>query len=208
MERDEFIKETFKEFIGDLYNKLDENSKADIEAFFAIRAELTKESDRGCALLAASFLDYKIELLLRSKLCGTKSILDETFGINGAAGSFSAKINLSYSLGLLPKIMFDDIHTLRKIRNKFGHSIEINSFEEKSIKDLAKNLKYHIREIADTRKVFINCVSGIAGFITAQTKKTTPFMEAQIPDMENSIEVHKKIAKVLEEKVKDKLENK
>jgi DNA-binding MltR family transcriptional regulator len=67
------------------------------------RRELTKETDRGCALMAASFLDYELEKLLREKLVGSKNHLDTLFEFNGPLGTFSSRIRLSYSLGLIPK---------------------------------------------------------------------------------------------------------
>ena len=58
-------------------------------------------------------------------------------------GSFSNKISLSYSLGLIDKIINDDLNLVRKIRNKFAHDLYAN-FKNDQIKSWSRELKFHI----------------------------------------------------------------
>ena len=46
------------------------------------RRALTTESDRGCALLAASHLDFLLEKMLKSKMVGSKNHLKSLFDFN------------------------------------------------------------------------------------------------------------------------------
>ena len=49
------------------------------EALMEFRNQLDSETDRGCSLMAASYLDYELERLLREKLVGEKKHLDLLF---------------------------------------------------------------------------------------------------------------------------------
>lgn len=201
MNKDEIRNKIFTEVFGEVFSKMDAESKAELEKFMLLRSELTKESDRGCVLLAASFIDYRLEQLLRKKMHGNKSHLELLFGISGPVGTFSSRTMLAYSIGLLPQVIYSDIQTIRKIRNMFGHTIDIINFEDQSINDLCKNLRYHIKESENMREVFINCVSGIAGFISSLEKLTIPFTEAQLEDLDKKIEYHKKLAEEIEKRI-------
>ncbi|GAA4083465.1 hypothetical protein [Mucilaginibacter panaciglaebae] len=70
------------------------------EEVMSFRQELTKETDRGCALMAGSFLEFELQKLIASKLVGTSKVINELFDFNGPLGTFSSRIKMSYSLGL------------------------------------------------------------------------------------------------------------
>jgi len=89
-------------------------SKDSLRAYLLMTKELSKESDRGMALFATAHLDYKLKKLLCDKLIGSKGHLKEIFSLNGPMGTFSARIKLAYSIGLLSKDVMDDINILRK----------------------------------------------------------------------------------------------
>ena len=73
------------------------------------RNVLIGETDRGCALMAAAFIDDSLKLLLKRNLVDDESVLDDLFDHNGPLGTFSGKINLSYSMGLIPKNVKQDL---------------------------------------------------------------------------------------------------
>ena len=52
------------------------------------RRELSKESDRGCALLAAAHIDSLLEKMLKKVLVGNKKHFELLFSINGPLGRF------------------------------------------------------------------------------------------------------------------------
>ena len=100
---------------------------------FEFRATLTEETDRGCALMAAAYLDDQLECLLRRTLVDDNTAIDDLLRSAGALGSFSARIELCYALGLLPGQARRDLHLIRKIRNDFGHVAKPLAFEEPGI---------------------------------------------------------------------------
>jgi DNA-binding MltR family transcriptional regulator len=136
-------------------------------ASMKFRRELSKESDRGCALLASAHIELLLEKLLKKVLVGNKKHLDSLFSLNGPLCSFFGKTSLAYSLGLISQDAMHDIHIIRKIRNEFGHSPDIISFENETIKIQCDKLKYNVLDSNDklSRNKFINTIMGIEGFI-------------------------------------------
>ncbi|MFB9080170.1 MltR family transcriptional regulator [Flavobacterium procerum] len=131
-----------------------------------INIALDEETDRGCCLLAVSFLDNEIQNLLKSKLVGSKKFIEKLFEFNGPIGTLSSKIKLAFSIGLICKELMDDLELLRKIRNQFGHSYEPINFKTQSIHDNIQKLKGHFyqpSENAEPRMIFTNCVLTIIG---------------------------------------------
>jgi DNA-binding MltR family transcriptional regulator len=53
--------------------------------------------------------------------------------LNQPLGDFSNKIKMCYCLGLIDKIIRDDLNLIRKIRNEFTHDLYA-SFESDKIK--------------------------------------------------------------------------
>lgn len=145
-----------------------------LEIILKFRQELSKETDRGCALMAASFLDYTLEKTLRDKLVGNKNHLDRLFDFNGPLGTFSSRIKLSYSIGLIPKEIMNDLDLIRKVRNEFGHKYEPITFDTPLISNWLNNLKTHYFSKGEGRPrgKFTNTVLGVLAFIhTAEIQK-------------------------------------
>lgn len=148
--------------------------------FAKLRREMIKESDRGLALYATAHIDNELESVLRKKLIGSEQHLNEIFSFNGPVGTFSAKIKLTYSLGLIDKVIMDDINTLRKIRNEFAHSAQTLSFETQKNKDLCNNLKMNVKhENSSCRTKFINVFAGISGILYGLSIKSERFEELE-----------------------------
>lgn len=81
------------------------------ERITEIRFTIDKETDRGCALMVASFIESEFENLLRKRLVGSKKFKNENlFSLNGPLGTFSAKIHISYSLGFISKTVLEEIN--------------------------------------------------------------------------------------------------
>lgn len=130
-----------------------------IENTFKLRNELDKESDRGCILMATSFLDYELQSFFKYYLFGSKKMLDEMLSGQGSLATFSSRIKLAYSLGLISKVTMDDLNVIRKIRNNCGHNYEPVTFEDETIKQQVYSLKSSIyagNTKVNPRKLFIN----------------------------------------------------
>lgn len=158
------------------FDKLPPEIKQSAFEYIAFRKELTKESDRGCALLAAAHLDFMLEQLLRKKLLGNKTHFKTLFGVTGPLGTFSSRIMICYSIGLISADILHDIQIIRKIRNDFGHSPSIINFDNIKIKEQCDKMKLNVHEEGvSPRYKFLNVVSGISGQIEAKTIKCQKF---------------------------------
>ncbi len=165
--------------------QLPEALKEDMFEYVSFRKELTAESDRGCALLAASHLDFLLEQMLSAKLIGTKKQKKQLFDFNGPLGTFSGRIIMSYSLGLISDIRLADLNTIRKIRNDFGHSPSTISFEDERINSLCNNLKLTLETNKTPRAKFITSVSWISGGLLGLAYKEKPFEQIEEIDLQN-----------------------
>ena len=114
------------------------------------RRALTRETDRGCALYAAAYLDRAISDLLYLSLVENKNVERDLFEGTAPLASFSSRITLAYYLGKLSPSMRRDLNLIRKIRNDFAHSAENLTFETEAIANRCKALQYSYHD-ADQR---------------------------------------------------------
>ncbi|WP_419656553.1 mannitol operon repressor [Desulfosarcina variabilis str. Montpellier] len=108
--------------------------------------EINEQSDRGAALIVATWLDEELRAAIKTKFVNSDSNEKKVFEGNGPLSTFSSKIEIGYSLGLLSKQAYSDLTIIRKIRNDFAHSIlgensEAVSFKSKHIRDRCYSLK-------------------------------------------------------------------
>lgn len=110
--------------------------------------EFEKESDRAAVILTVSLIDEALHSLLKAYLVPVNSSSDEMFeGANAPIGTFSAKINMAYRLGLISTKFTRDVHLLRKIRNSFAHDLYGCDFKNGSVKSRIVELNKSISSI-------------------------------------------------------------
>lgn len=135
---------------------------------FKFRAILLKETDRGSALMAASYLEDLLEKLLRRFFVDDNSLSNNLLNGYGGLSSFKSKIDLAYLLGLISDRIKRDLHLIRKIRNEFAHSAENINFYSSSINNRCNELNYNIfNDNISGRKKFIRVVFGLAGILSS-----------------------------------------
>ncbi|WP_298623093.1 MltR family transcriptional regulator [uncultured Zoogloea sp.] len=106
------------------------------ELLFRIKEELAKESDRGCALVAAAYIENELSALLKRFFVRQAATATEAlFEFNGPVGTFSSKIRVSFALGLISKETQQALDLLRKIRNEFAHLHQPMTFESETVKN-------------------------------------------------------------------------
>jgi DNA-binding MltR family transcriptional regulator len=150
-----------KKHIENLEKRLTKEYLETLKKIFRLRSELNKESDRGCILMATSFLEYELKRLFEYYLIGNKKNHEEMLTGQGGLATFSSRIKLAYSLGLISRITMDDLNIIKKVRNDCGHNYEPISFEDQSIKQRIYSLKsspYAGDNKINPRKLFINNV--------------------------------------------------
>jgi hypothetical protein len=117
-----------------------------------IYAELRTQTDRGAAIIGAALVEEALRRALQSKLQikVNPNIKQRLFEANGPLATFSAKIDLAYSLQLvdLDESQYRDLHLIRKVRNEFAHAVEPITFDSQKVKNLCAEFRY-IEETAN-----------------------------------------------------------
>lgn len=117
-----------------------------------------KESAKGAVLTASAFLDERLEDMVKTFLANVESTDELLSGFNAPLGTFSSRIKIAFSLGLIEKNEYDTLNIIRKIRNEFGHKWRDINFNSPKIKDLCDNLIWmgpkDIEEKSDSRGRF------------------------------------------------------
>ncbi len=150
--------------------------KIRMEAFFTFRHTLNDETDRGCTLMAAAFLDEELENLIKAHLVDSKKAIKSVFDNSGALGTFSSRIDISFLLGLIPKNIYDDLHILRKIRNDFAHNSAPITFSEPEISQRINALQVHqLKNKHRERTIFLRTMSSILLFIILKIQNAVRF---------------------------------
>lgn len=106
-----------------------------------ISEEIKKSNDRGCVILAASFFDELLGNILNEFLIKDVKSDDEIFNAFGPLATFSAKIKMSYRLGLISAKEYKQLEVFRKIRNIFAHQLKSKTFADTDLKDLIVKLR-------------------------------------------------------------------
>lgn len=151
-------------------------AKEQANILFRIGEELEKESDRGCALVAAAYLENEItELLGRFFIEQGEKAKEALFDFNGPLGFFSSKIKTSAALGLIPQEIQVALDLIRKLRNDFAHLHEPLDFESSAIKQRVLSLLPTLMTPQQsTRECFIMKIQSIAATLHLCIAHTFP----------------------------------
>ena len=141
-----------------------------LKEFLPFLDSLNKESERGAVLISASYLEGQLREIIAAFLCEidvSKKILDD--GFNAQLGTFAARIAAATALALISQNEYQDLETIRKIRNRFAHNHR-KTFLDQDIVDLCRNLNFSAQPYADvvvsTRDQFTTAsVALIVGFV-------------------------------------------
>lgn len=133
-----------------------------------LREALSAETDRGCALHAASYLDNELGVMLRSYFVDDAKTHTELLEGTGGLATFSARIAIAFALGLVPKNVRNDLTLIRKIRNDFGHNPRQIGFDHDPIANRCRELHFRWETLdRSPRRFFENSVFAVASQIHA-----------------------------------------
>lgn len=113
--------------------------KPEFERMYRWSGLLDSESDRGTAVLAATVFEETLAKLLSGFMvegADTKALLR----FDGPLGSFGARTQLSYALGLISSNEVHDLLEIATIRNKFAHDFDAD-FTSQAVRDRCLRLK-------------------------------------------------------------------
>lgn len=92
------------------------------EEFKKALAELEEEGDRAAAIVGGSIIESFLEKGILMRLLPLSPALRESiFSGYGPLSSMSAKIDISFALGLFGDHVRIDLHHIRRVRNEFAH---------------------------------------------------------------------------------------
>ena len=136
------------------------------------RFSLNAETDRGCALMVAAFLDSKLEQLLAARFVDDPKVIAAHLSQSGPLATFSSRIDAAYLLGLIGKNVRRDLHLIRKIRNDFGHTHEAIQFSDERMHNRCKELfHYHaVEPSTDDRKIFVTTTISILAVLNSDLR--------------------------------------
>lgn len=111
-------------------------------------------SERLTRFQAASYLEERLTSALKARFVSNNTVHNKVFKNYGPLSTFTAKIDIAYLLKIFPEQGRASFHTIREIRNRFAHRLDVNSFDDEPVSDLCKKLyrPENIKKIADQLK--------------------------------------------------------
>jgi hypothetical protein len=110
----------------------------DAEEFFV---DLRKESDAALVVLAMSYIDAHLSDAWKRNMPGkSTTTYDLLFENAGPLSNMSSKIRLAHGLSWLRDDTAADLHTLRKIRNRFAHDPYKKALSDPDIVSLIESM--------------------------------------------------------------------
>lgn len=111
-----------------------------LQDFLPFIQNFLKESDRGAVLIGLGFIENLLGQILSEYLLDVNDKKELFEGFNAPLGSLSARALTAFSMGLIDEVEYNEINTLKKIRNHFAHDYK-ESFSDSKTVSHSKNLK-------------------------------------------------------------------
>jgi DNA-binding MltR family transcriptional regulator len=130
-----------------------------LKEFIAFLGEMSKESDRGVALVAAAMLDELLRRILLAILQDNADALKLVNGPSSPLGMLSARIRACSALGLLSESEAQEARSLTAIRNDFAHNLW-TKFADQKISHRCETLTMSVKE-SDPRGRFLTSAAAL-----------------------------------------------
>jgi len=98
--------------------------------------------DRATVIIGGSFLDMLLDHILLAFFPENENEVEQLLRFDQPLGTFANKVRMAYCLGLIEKVVKDDLKIIGKIRNRFAHDLYA-SFDDQSIKNWCNSLRWH-----------------------------------------------------------------
>ncbi len=156
-------------------------------------------TDRLCVLMGSAYLENELTKLLDSFFIKDDKIINKLFEKDRPLSSFSSRIDISYSLGLIPAGVRKDLHLISKIRHIVENDSSGIGFENDEITSLCNKLIYDVAPGDDDcpRKKIIRVMMGLASMIHNSREK----QKKCVPMNDKNIDVQRKKAEKLKEEI-------
>ena len=101
-----------------------------------------EKNERAAAILGGAFLDTLLQHSLVNFLVDDLKEVERLLAYDKPLGTYGGRISFAYCLGLIGKIVRDDLRLVGKIRNRFAHDLRA-SFDADPIRGWVLSLKWH-----------------------------------------------------------------
>ena len=108
------------------------------DEFAKLQNEFNTETPRSVAIVGCAYMDDFLNELLRTVMIEDKKLFEDFID----RLTFERRIIMCYLLGLIDRKMRDDLIIIGKIRNKFAHDKNLNSFDVEIISTYCEKLNY------------------------------------------------------------------
>lgn len=112
---------------------------ADTQKFFDV---LNAEPDFSVVVVSCAYLDACLGSILEKHPIQSEVSTKLLDARSGALGSFSARSDVCYALGLISKRIYQDLLVLAGLRNQFAHHHLMLDFDAAGISEMCTSLKY------------------------------------------------------------------
>ena len=99
-------------------------------------------NDRAIAIVGATFLDTLLEHILINFLVNDEKEVRRFLQPDQSMGTYGSRTTTVYCLGLIGKMIRDDLRLVGKLRNRFAHDLKA-SFDEEPVRSWCLSLKWH-----------------------------------------------------------------
>jgi len=122
---------------------------------------LLQESDRGCVLVGAAYLDNELEIMLRTNFLNNEQVIKKNINLlfkggNALLGSFWAKTNIALALGLINNDVYNALDKIRDLRNAFAHKAEPVFLTDDRVAPIHSKLEVYMQKITKAFREVIN----------------------------------------------------
>lgn len=107
-----------------------------------LTAALSDDNDTAVVLVGAGYVDACIGSLLSEVLIDSSVSSKLLSAGTGLLGSFSARADLCYALGMISKLFYMDLCTMAEVRNTFAHHHLALSFVDPKVALLCSRLSF------------------------------------------------------------------
>lgn len=167
-----------------------------------LKKELSKQSDRGAAILAGVHIDIRLREAIEVRLFDhqlpkQQTLFNRLFEGRGPLESLSAKADLAFATLIIGPHTYADINIIREIRNFFAHELDVGknnsriSFETQSIAAKCKNLwlpqnEPEVKPSTAARATFLSALWIIDGLLEKSVIHTKVYKKPYAPNAQNA----------------------
>jgi len=120
--------------------KPDDLTRSRVQPILALAKEFAKETDRACVIIAAARADSLLSQILAKHLIPNTASQDELLDSDRALGTFSARIQAVFRLGLMDANLTRALQLLRKMRNAFAHESSTANLDQAPHRDRVREI--------------------------------------------------------------------